>query len=248
MGRDSGQARLTGVTPNPLDLPTINAMDEGQEETLDELLRGQQAYYRARAPAYFEEAMLPRSGEQAEALKADLAACFDQYFTGDMLELACGPGTWTGMLADRARTLTAVDGAPEMLALAAERASCGRVHFVEANLFEWRPARRYDGVFFGFWLSHVPDERFEGFWSLVADALNPSGRVVFIDDAIRSPEELVYGADAKVVRRILPDGSHHRVVKMPHTPQELGARLATLGWQFEMHDAAPLFWGVGVRG
>ena len=77
---------------------------------------------------------------------AGLAACFDRYFTGDVLELACGPGTWTRMLAERARTLTAVDGAPEMLVLAAERAAGEHVGFVKANLFEWRPERRYDGV------------------------------------------------------------------------------------------------------
>jgi hypothetical protein len=28
----------------------------------------------------------------------------------------------------------------------------------------WRPDRRYDVVFFGFWLSHVPLERFAAFW------------------------------------------------------------------------------------
>jgi hypothetical protein len=29
------------------------------------------------------------------------------------------------------------------------------------------PDRRYDVVFFGFWLSHVPLERFDAFWSMV---------------------------------------------------------------------------------
>ena len=58
-----------------------------------------------------------------------------------------------------------------------------RVRFVEADLFAWRPDRRYDAVFFGFWLSHVPLERFDGFWALVADCLAPGGRVCFVDDA-----------------------------------------------------------------
>jgi hypothetical protein len=34
----------------------------------------------------------------------------------------------------------------------------------------------YEAVFFGFWLSHVPRERFECFWSLVGEALVPVAR------------------------------------------------------------------------
>jgi demethylmenaquinone methyltransferase/2-methoxy-6-polyprenyl-1,4-benzoquinol methylase len=82
----------------------------------------------------------------------------------------------------------------------------------------------------------------------VADALNPGGHVVFVDDALRLDEELVYGADSEVVERELSDGRRYRVVKMPHTPEALQERLSALGWRFEMHDAAPFFWGVGRRG
>ncbi|HEY3717219.1 MAG TPA: class I SAM-dependent methyltransferase [Jatrophihabitantaceae bacterium] len=41
---------------------------------------------------------------------------------GDVLELACGTGVWTALLAGRANTLTAVDAAPEMIEIARERA------------------------------------------------------------------------------------------------------------------------------
>lgn len=222
-------------------------MGEGRQDAVDELLREQQDYYRARAPEYFKEALVPLSSQEAEALTAEVGACFDQYFTGEVLELACGPGTWTRMLAQRARTVTAVDGSAEMLALAAERAQGEHVRFVEANLFEWRPERRYDGVFFGFFLSHVPEERFESFWHAVAESLRRDGHVAFIDDALRCEEELVYGPGSPVVLRTLSDGSRHRVVKMPHTPHGLQRRLAALGWEFEMHDADPFFWGLGRR-
>src|SRR2546421_9923691 len=100
----------------------MGPMGHGRLDAVDELLREQQDYYRARAPEYFKEAMVPLSSQEADALTAELGACFDHYFTGEVLELACGPGTWTRMLAERARTLTAADGSPEMLALAADRA------------------------------------------------------------------------------------------------------------------------------
>lgn len=89
-------------------------MTERSEVELDELLAEQQRYYRARAPFYAEEALSPLGGESAAALRPDLGNAFDAHFGGDVLELACGPGTWTAMLAQRAATVTALDGAPEM--------------------------------------------------------------------------------------------------------------------------------------
>ena len=48
------------------------------------------------------------------------------------------------------------------------------------------PVRQYDTVYFGFWISHVPEDRFESFWDLVGEALKPAGRVFFFDDNHRS--------------------------------------------------------------
>jgi SAM-dependent methyltransferase len=214
---------------------------------IERLIGEQQAYYRARAPHYLAGAWAPLEASEAAELQRQLARVFDEHFRGDVLELACGPGTWTPMLAERARSLTAVDGAPEMLAIASERAGGEHVRFIEADLFTWAPGRSYDSVFFGFWLSHVPEERFEAFWDTVADALTPGGQVVFVDDAHRSDEELVYGAESSVIQRVLADGSRHRIVKMPHTPRALQQRLSELGWSFEMHSATPFFWATGRR-
>jgi SAM-dependent methyltransferase len=93
------------------------------------------------------------------------------------------------MIAQRAPSVTAVDGAPEMLEVAAASQPGANVRFEQVDLFSWRPERRYDAAFFGFFLSHVPEERFENFWELVGDALVPGGSVVFVDDAYRAPEE-----------------------------------------------------------
>ena len=80
------------------------------------------------------------------------------------------------MLAGRARSVTAVDAAPEMIAIARDRVCGLPVEFVTADLFGWQPSRRYDTVFFGFWLSHVPPARFAPFWSTVRAALRPGDR------------------------------------------------------------------------
>jgi len=97
-------------------------------------------------------------------------------------------------------------------------------------------------------LSHVPLERFAEFWTLVDDCLVPGGRVQFVDDAYRSPEELVEGAASSTIRRRLSDGSTHRAVKVPHAPSALMRRLAELGWDIEVSSAqGQFFWGAGGR-
>jgi SAM-dependent methyltransferase len=214
----------------------MNPSDES-----DELLAEQVAYYRAIAPEY-EDHVIPGPGED------ELTAALDAFQpTGDVLELACGPGAWTERLLRYATSVTAVDAAPEMLARAKARLGGDRVRFVLADLFEWTPDRRYDVVFFGFWISHVPLDRFDAFWSFVADCLRPAGRVFFIDDAYRTPDELIEGESSSTIRRHLNDGTAYRAVKVPHSHVDLEDRLRRLGWQVEVTATSGLcYWGQGL--
>lgn len=142
----------------------------------DALLTEQMVYYRAGAAEY------DRPYAEYEDLQRLLAVVDELPIAGDVLELACGTGQWTTRLAARAHSVTAVDAAAEVLALARARTASPIVQFLEADLFEWQPRRRYDTVFFAFWLSHVPPTRLPDFWNTVAAALAPGGKVIFIDD------------------------------------------------------------------
>ncbi len=216
---------------------------------LEPLLTEQLAYYRAGAPEYGETA-IPEVGEgELRAAAAELAAVVEAFGVGgDVLELACGPGTWTGSLLRGATSVTAVDGAPEMLEIARAAIGDERVRFVQADIFGWTPDRRYDCVCFGFWLSHVPRERFESFWATVAAALKPDGRVLFIDDGYRTADELIDGPESSTIRRTLGDGTTYRVVKVPHAPAELEAALGRLGWDIPVKTTSgPFYWGAGRR-
>ena len=220
----------------------------GSSSDLDGLLAEQVAYYRALAPEYSETA-IPELPTGARVREAVVAALEDFGPSGKVLELACGPGTWTSRLLSYADSVTALDAAPEMLQLAAATVRDRRARFVQADLFAWEPDRRYDVVFFGFWLSHVPLERFEEFWRLIDRCLQQdTGRVAFVDDAFRTPDELVNGECSAVIRRQLNDGTAFRAVKVPHTPDELQARLRSLGWNFAVRRlAGPVYWGAGNR-
>lgn len=208
----------------------------------DPLLTEQVAYYRAIAPEYEEHAVpeLTGGGDDVAALDAFRP-------TGHVLEFACGPGAWTERLLRYTTSLTAVDVAPEMLARAKARFGEGRVRFIHADIFTWKPDRRYDVVFFGAWISHVPQERFEAFWSLVADCLAPGGRVFFTDDSFRTPEELIEGESSSTIQRRLNDGTAFRSVKVPYKAAELEDRLRRLGWNVKVTASSEhSYWGAGT--
>jgi SAM-dependent methyltransferase len=199
----------------------------------------QVAYYRAHAPDY-DDAYRGKDWDR----------CVEELpIAGDVLELACGTGHWTPLLAARARSVTAIDAAPEALALARQRTSLP-VEFIQADVFAWQPPRRYDTVFFAFWLTHVPPARLAAFWSMVGAALAPGGRVCFVDDSdrARAGERVVPGPATPTVWRRLRDGTQHRVVKVYYSPGGLAARLDELGWSASIREtSAPLLVGTARR-
>lgn len=205
----------------------------------DHILEEQVAYYRAIAPEY-EDHSIDADGQ------AELRAAFSSFdISGDVLELACGPGGWTQQLVHRATSITAVDASPEMIARAQLLVSDAPVRFVESDLFSWEPDRRYDAVFFGFWLSHVPEDRFEPFWAKIADCLSPGGQVFFVDDSHRTTQELVEGPNSPIVERTLNNGTTYRAIKVPYQPTSLQDRLHSLGWDISVSGAGPFYWGSG---
>ena len=97
---------------------------------------------------------------------------------GSVLELACGPGTWTRQLLRHASSVTAVDASPEMLAIAATRVPGGApVRFVQADLFTWNPTAGTTSSSSGSGCRTCPPAIWF-FWALVAAALAPHGRVL----------------------------------------------------------------------
>jgi demethylmenaquinone methyltransferase/2-methoxy-6-polyprenyl-1,4-benzoquinol methylase len=226
----------------------------------DGLLAQQRAYYRKRAPDY--DAWWQRRGDydhgeadteewnRQVALVADALSRFAP--DGDVLEIAGGTGWWTEHLARTAGTLTVVDSSPEAIAINRARVQRPDVTYVERDVFQWEPDRRYDVVFFSFWLSHVPRARFAWFWDLVDRSLAPGGRAFFIDNrrdptlGRRDPHTLDERDD--VQRRRLDDGSEHNVVKVFYEPPELTALLTTAGWDADIAATRWFIYGSARRG
>jgi demethylmenaquinone methyltransferase/2-methoxy-6-polyprenyl-1,4-benzoquinol methylase len=220
----------------------------------DRLIEEQIAYYQARAGEYDEWFLRQGRYDHGPEMNARWFAEVEQVAraleafapTGDVLELASGTGLWTQRLVATARTLTAVDSSPEVHAANQERLGGAAVRYEVADLFRWQPDRQYDTIFFSFWLSHVPPERLESFWSLVRAALAPGGRVFFVDalyeETSTAKNHQLEGPDAHAVTRHLNDGQEYRIVKVFYRPEILTEKLIEWGWRARIERTPTYFY------
>jgi 2-polyprenyl-3-methyl-5-hydroxy-6-metoxy-1,4-benzoquinol methylase len=217
-------------------------------------------YYRARAAEYdewwYRQGRYDHGPEQNGRWFSEMHevyAAFDALrFTGDVLELAPGIGIWTERLLKTADSITAVDASEEMVAINRAKVRSDNVSYVIADLFTWRPGRQYDGVCFGFWISHVPTERLDGFLATVAGALRPGGKIFFVDGR-REPtttakNHVLPDAGAQVMTRKLNDGRAYQIVKNFYDPDALAAQCARAGLTVDVRETATFFlYGAGTR-
>ena len=236
--------------PEPTHRPPASAADD------DALLDAQIAYYRARAPEYdawwLRTGRFDRGEENNAAWRADVnaveraaIATLASRRPTRVLELACGTGLFTRHLAPRVASVTAIDAAPEVIAINRARVAASNVDYVQADIFAWQPQTRYDCVFMSFWLSHVPHARFDALWAMVRRALAPNGFAYIIDSAHDQTSTAVDhpppDRQAGVVTRKLDDGREYRIVKVFWTPEALTARLAASGFSADLQSTARYF-------
>lgn len=231
------------------------------DDSLQQRLTEQIAYYRARAPEY--DAWANREGafdrghhndawHEEKRLLAEALRGF--WPGGNVLEIAGGTGQWTQQLIRYTPLLTVLDAAPEALEENRRRTAqhTTMIRYELGDVFTWEPPERYDVVFFSYWLSHVPPEHFDEFWKKVDLCLKPGGRVFLIDNL---PSEAAEALDPEIpadddasVLRPAPDGNLYRVWKVLWQPEELGKLLFDLGWGFDVFSTGHYFlWAQGAR-
>ena len=226
------------------------------ERTLQEM----KIYYRERAGEYdewfYRRGRYDRSPESNARWFAEVdevfAALAALKLEGDVLELAPGTGIWTERLVRTAKTVTAVDASLEMIEINRARLANERVSYIQADLFSWRPEHAHDGVFFGFWISHVPLERLDAFLASVVAMLRPGGKVFFVDGR-REPTSTASNhklpeQGSQVMVRKLNDGRAFEIVKNFYDPVDLAARCARAGLAVDVRETATYFlYGSGTR-
>jgi SAM-dependent methyltransferase len=208
---------------------------------VSDLVSEQKRYYAERAPEYddwwyrrgryqLEPDALARwraDGVEAEAALEAVAG------GGSVLELAAGTGIWTRKLVRLADRVVAVDANAETLDL-----NTSDAELVRADVLEWKPPERFDLVFFSFWLSHVPEQRFDEFWTVVRSALVPEGRVFLVDSGAGDTAHTATGQAGWEETRTLSDGRRFRIVKRRWSPAELAERVRPLGFELDLRDTA----------
>jgi SAM-dependent methyltransferase len=233
---------------------------EDSADLLIDLLAEQRSFYRVRAPEYDQwwqrRGRYDHGPEDTAEWDRQVQLVMDAVDTfgplGDVLELAGGTGWWSRRLAQTATTLAVLDASRETLRINQERVGRPDVTYIVADIFGWRPDRRYDTVFFSFWLSHVPRRLFDTFSTLVGSCLRPGGQAFLIDnrrDPTRTTQDpyVIDEAD-DVQRRRLSDGSEHRVVKVFYEPDELADRLRRLGWIADLAATSRFIYGSAAPG
>ncbi len=190
-------------------------------------------YYAKRASEYEGIYAKPERQADLSALRSRVGGMFAGR---KVLELACGTGWWTPVIAQSAASVTALDLNDEVLEIArAKDLPAGKVEFVKGSAFELPDfGRRHDALFAGFWWSHVRLEELDAFLASAVAAVAPGSLVAFLDN------RYVEGSSTPVSRRDaggndfqsrkLSDGSSHEVLKNFPEPGELIQRASRHGW------------------
>ena len=190
-----------------------------------------QAYYARRAAEYEKIYDKPERQADLARLREDLPA----YFKGArVLEIACGTGYWTPLIAARAESVLAIDAVEDVLAVARSKSyRASNVRFEQADAYAL-PAwpEKFSACFAGFWWSHVPLGRIEGFLRNLAARLETGARVVLLDNRYVEGSSTPISrrdADGSYQLRRLADGSGHEVLKNFPTAEEMQTRLGRHG-------------------
>lgn len=175
-------------------------------------------YYRLRAPEYeqiyFREIPERRREltEEGDRLRELVRGCH-------VLDLPCGTGYWTEIMAESALSIVAADLSVEMLKEAAAKRYQRPVDFVACDLssppFE---AGAFDFLAVGFWLSHHPHQDYLPYFKLLRSIVKSDGRIWMIDNnpPAEGTVQQSAGTDSNgnnyKIRRLL-DGKEFRILK-----------------------------------
>jgi protein-L-isoaspartate O-methyltransferase len=216
-------------------------------------------YYAARAHEYHETTGYDDT--QTDAGYAALKAAHQAAFKGlDVIEIACGTGYWTEVIAQTARSVLATDIHAQLIEITRQRLKS--LPHVRCQIADAYTLATVDGTFSGafaqYWWSHIPKAMRSTFLHALHAKLRPGAFVCFTDN-------LEYQADW-VKRRVdehgdvyeerrLRDGSCFETIKNFPTEAEFAALLAGVAedLRFVEHRAGPLadptshLWSVSYR-
>lgn len=184
-------------------------------------------YYEKRAD-FHDTLMSYTSEDKHERLMAPLLRRCECGMLGkNILEIACGTGNWTQLLARRAKSVVATDVNAVLLEKARLKSYAGdNVTFQVADAYKLgRLRKKFDAAFAADWWSHIPKAKIATFIDCLHKRLKPGSPVVFVDMLPNKHLHRMfshYDDDGNLIhRRNVPGGGEYFVVKNFPTEDEL---------------------------
>ncbi|MBW4618302.1 MAG: class I SAM-dependent methyltransferase [Cyanosarcina radialis HA8281-LM2] len=165
-----------------------------------------------------------------------------------ILEVGCGAGFWTEMVADVAKYILAIDKSPEMLTVALEKPlSPQQVEFRVGDL-ETLSAKTetFDGALVNFCFSHLPKAETAQFLRKLHDKLEP-GAAVFMVDNLYNPQmgEQLFNQPGKrdtFKIRQFSESAKHQVVRNYYDAAKLQNLLGLRTTNLEIQEGKCFWW------
>jgi len=198
---------------------------------------GTEEYYERRAAEYDEVYRKPERQADLRSIKSWLTTTFHDR---RVLEIASGTGYWTQFFADSAQAVKATDiNRPVLEVAQARRTWPSSTDFLLANAFDLHAINgEFDTAFVGFFWSHLRLDQLEGFLTHLADRIESSGRLVFMDNNyVAGSNHAVTRTDKDgntYQRRHLDDGTAWDVLKNFPTEDQLRSALIPIAQNIEI--------------
>ena len=195
------------------------------------------SYYGKRAADYDRIYEKPERQQNLATLKEILRGTFQGK---KVLEIACGTGYWTQILAEVAHSVLAVDINNSVMEIARQRVSDEHVLFRSADAYTLEDLGAFDAdeAFAGFWWSHIPRARITEFLKGLHARLAPGASVLLLDN------RYVEGSSTPLSRRD-EEGNTYQVRKLDDgTSYEV---LKNFPSEQELRDAVEIHGGQGVE-
>lgn len=204
------------------------------------------AYYAERALEY--ERVYEKPERQADL--ASLRELVPGYFRGRrVLEVACGTGYWTALIARSAASIVATDAGAEVIQVAKGKglASNTPVEFHLADAFNLTPVPgEFDAAFAGFWWSHVPREELPRFLRGLNSRLRAGARVMLLDNRyVAGSSTVISRADPAgntYQLRSLENGVQYEILKNFPSAAEVRDCLVANGGHSADVTELPYYW------
>lgn len=199
------------------------------------LVEAMNRYYEHRAP-WHDEYMSYRDAAAHESLLAPMIAAIAPLVRGKrVLEIACGTGNWTQVLARSAASVLATDVSESALAIARDKLKQQQnveFHCTSAYALDSLPGHFGAAVAID-WYSHIPKSLIPQFLKSLSERLASGAPVIFVDidmiPEIMGEPTRFDAAGNRIGLRTLPDGRQFDVVKNFPGQLRLSATLAPFG-------------------